>query len=324
MEERKVRENWDVQAFIEEQIEKIKKQVGTGRVLCALSGGVDSAVSATLVHKAVGDQLTCIFVDHGFMRKNEPQQVEETFKKQFGMNLIMVDAAERFLAQVEGIADPETKRKRIGHEFIRVFEEEGKKLGKFDFLVQGTIYPDVIESGNNGEDGIKAHHNVGGLPEEMEFELVEPVRELYKDEVREVGRALGLPETIVGRHPFPGPGLAVRVTGAITRERLNALREADAIVVEEIRKAGLYDKLWQCFAIMPDTRSTGIKDGKRTYAWPIIIRAVESIDAMTAKWVYLPYEVLDRISQRITTEVEHVNRVALDITNKPFGTIEWE
>jgi GMP synthase (glutamine-hydrolysing) len=324
MEQRQERKNWDVQAFINDEIAKVKQQVGQGRVLCALSGGVDSAVAAAIVHKAVGDQLTCVFVDHGFMRKNEPQQVEDTFKKQFGMNLIMVDAADRFLAQVEGIADPETKRKRIGHEFIKVFDEEGKKLGKFNFLVQGTIYPDVIESGKNGQGGVKAHHNVGGLPEDMEFELVEPLRELYKDEVREVGRALGLPEVIVGRQPFPGPGLAVRCTGAITKERLEALREADAIVTEEIRKAGLYDSLWQSFAVLPDVRSVGVTNGQRTYAWPIIIRAVVSKDAMTAKWADLPYELLDRISQRITTEVPMVNRVALDITNKPAGTIEWE
>jgi GMP synthase (glutamine-hydrolysing) len=289
-----------------------------------LSGGVDSAVAALLVHKAIGDNLTCIFVDHNLLRKNEAESVESTFKKHFHINLVHVNARERFLKKLEGVTDPERKRKIIGEEFIRVFEEEAEKFHDAKFLVQGTLYPDVIESGTRDAAKIKTHHNVGGLPEDMELELVEPLRALFKDEVRAVGEELGLAEEIVWRHPFPGPGLAVRIIGDITAERLEILRNADAIVEEEIKRAGLYRTIWQSFAVLPCIKSVGVMGDERTYAYPIIIRAVTSEDAMTADWAKIPYDVLERMSSRIINEVEHVNRVAYDISSKPPATIEWE
>jgi GMP synthase (glutamine-hydrolysing) len=317
---------WTPAAVIEEQVERIRAQVGSARVLCALSGGVDSAVAALLVHKAIGDQLTCVFVDHGFMRKDEALQVIETFENHFHVPLVHVQAQERFLARLEGIADPEEKRMRIGEEFIRVFEEEAKRIGSVPFLVQGTLYSDVIESG--GSDGvaatIKSHHNVGGLPEHMEMDLVEPLRMLFKDEVRRVGEELGLHERMVWRHPFPGPGLAIRIIGEVTNERLEILREADSILLEEIRRAGLYRELWQCFAVLPAIRSVGVMGDERTYEYPIVIRAVTSEDAMTADWARLPYDLLETISSRIINEIPGVNRVALDLSSKPPATIEWE
>ncbi|MDA8229544.1 MAG: glutamine-hydrolyzing GMP synthase [Desulfitobacterium hafniense] len=316
--------DWTMESFIESQIQEIRSQVGERKVLCALSGGVDSSVAAVLVHKALGDQLTCVFVDHGFMRKNEADQVKKIFTEKFHLNLIFVDARERFMDKVEGVSDPEDKRKLIGNEFIRLFEDEARKLGKVDFLVQGTLYPDVVESGTETAETIKTHHNVGGLPEDMQFELIEPLRMLFKDEVREVGRELGLPEEIVWRQPFPGPGLAIRIVGEITREKLDILREADAIILDEIRKAGLYRELWQSFAVLPSIRSVGVMGDGRTYAYPIVLRAVTSDDAMTADWARLPYDLLERISSRIVNEVHGVNRVAYDITSKPPGTIEWE
>jgi len=317
---------WTAAAVIEEQVERIRAQVGSERVLCALSGGVDSAVAALLVHKAVGDQLTCVFVDHGLLRKDEAAQVVETFRGHFHVPLVHVDAEERFLARLEGVDDPEEKRMRIGEEFIRVFEEEARKLGSVKHLVQGTLYSDVIESG--GTDGvaakIKSHHNVGGLPEQMDMELVEPLRLLFKDEVRRVGEELGLPERMVWRHPFPGPGLAIRIIGDVTRERLEILREADSILLDEIRRAGLYRELWQCFAVLPAIKSVGVQGDERTYAYPIVIRAVTSEDAMTADWARLPYDLLETISSRIINEIPAVNRVALDLSSKPPSTIEWE
>ncbi|GAB6154045.1 glutamine-hydrolyzing GMP synthase [Desulfosporosinus burensis] len=316
--------DWTMESFIELQVAEIRAKVGTGHILCALSGGVDSSVAAALVHKAVGDQLTCVFVDHGFMRKNEAEQVKKIFMEQFQLNLVFVDVHERFMEKLAGVSDPETKRKAIGNEFIRVFEVEASKLGQVDFLVQGTLYPDIVESGTETAETIKSHHNVGGLPEDMKFELIEPLRMLFKDEVRELGIELGMSEEIVWRQPFPGPGLAIRILGEVTREKLDILREADAIILEEIRRSGLYRELWQSFAVLPSIKSVGVMGDGRTYEYPIILRAVTSEDAMTADWARLPYEVLHNISSRIVNEVQGVNRVVYDITSKPPGTIEWE
>jgi len=317
---------WTAAAVIEEQVERIRSQVGRERVLCALSGGVDSAVAALLVHKAVGDQLTCVFVDHGMLRKNEAEQVVETFGDHFHVPLVHVQAQDRFLELLAGVEDPEQKRKIIGREFIRVFEDEAQKLGDVRWLVQGTLYSDVIESG--GTEGvaatIKSHHNVGGLPEDMKMQLVEPLRLLFKDEVRRVGEELGMPERMVWRQPFPGPGLAIRIIGDVTRERLEILREADSILQEEVRRAGLYRDLWQSFAVLPAIRSVGVQGDERTYGYPIVIRAVTSDDAMTADWARLPYDLLETISARIVNEIAGINRVVLDITSKPPATIEWE
>lgn len=316
--------DWTMESFIELQVAEIRAKVGTGRILCALSGGVDSSVAAALVHRAVGDQLTCVFVDHGFMRKNEAEQVKKIFTEQFQLNLVFVDVHERFMQKIAGVSDPETKRKAIGNEFIRVFEVEALKIGKVDFLVQGTLYPDIVESGTETAETIKSHHNVGGLPEDIEFELIEPLRMLFKDEVRELGMELGMSEEIVWRQPFPGPGLAIRILGEVTREKLDILREADAIILEEIRRSGMYRDLWQSFAVLPSIKSVGVMGDGRTYEYPIILRAVTSEDAMTADWAKLPYELLQSISSRIVNEVQGVNRVVYDITSKPPGTIEWE
>jgi GMP synthase (glutamine-hydrolysing) len=315
---------WTMTSVIEASVSAIRAQVGQQRVICGLSGGVDSAVAAALVHKAVGDQLTCVFVDTGLLRAGEADQVEQTFRQQFNIDLVHVKAADRFLDALKEVIDPERKRKIIGETFIRVFEETASDLGEAPFLVQGTLYPDIIESGTRDAARIKSHHNVGGLPEEMDFELVEPLRNLFKDEVRAVGEELGLPEEIVWRQPFPGPGLAVRIVGSVTSERLEVLRAADAIVTEEIRRAGLYRELWQSFAVLPVVRTVGVMGDERTYAYPIVIRAVTSDDAMTADWARLPYDVLERLSSRMINEVPGVNRVAFDITPKPPGTIEWE
>lgn len=306
-------------AFIDEQVAAVRAQVGDKKVLLALSGGVDSSVVAALLIKAIGKQLVCVHVNHGLMRKGESEQVIEVFRNQLDANLIYVDATDRFLNLLEGVSDPETKRKIIGGEFIKVFDEEAGKLEGISFLAQGTIYPDIIES-----DGVKAHHNVGGLPEDMEFELVEPVRLLFKDEVRVVGKALGLPESMVERQPFPGPGLGVRCLGAITRDRLHALREADAILREEFDKEGLTQKVWQFFTVVPDFRSTGVRDGKRAFDWPVIIRAVNTVDAMTATVPELEWAILKRITERILAEVPGVCRVLYDLSPKPSATIEWE
>jgi GMP synthase (glutamine-hydrolysing) len=319
------RPTWTNVSIIEQAVAAIQIQVGDGAVICGLSGGVDSAVAAALVHKAVGDQLTCVFVDTGLLRAGEADQVEETFLRQFHVDLVHVKAADRFLAVLAGVTDPEVKRKAIGETFIRVFEESARELGTgARFLVQGTLYPDVIESGTRDAAKIKSHHNVGGLPEDMDFELVEPLRLLFKDEVRAVGEELGLPEDIVWRQPFPGPGLAVRIVGEVTAERVDVLQRADAVVTEEVKRAGLYRSLWQSFAVLPAVRSVGVMGDERTYAYPIVIRAVTSDDAMTADWARLPYDLLERISSRLINEVPGVNRVAYDITSKPPGTIEWE
>jgi GMP synthase (glutamine-hydrolysing) len=318
---------WTPAAVIEEQVERIRAAIGSERVLCALSGGVDSAVAALLVHKAVGDQLTCVFVDHGLLRENEADRVVETFAGHFHVPLVHVQAQRRFLSRLAGVSDPEEKRKIVGEEFIRVFEEEARKLGDVRFLAQGTLYSDVIESGGS-EEGvaakIKSHHNVGGLPADMRMELVEPLRLLFKDEVRRVGEELGLPERMVWRQPFPGPGLAIRIVGEVTEERLAILRRADAILLEEVRRADLYRDLWQSFAVLPAIRSVGVQGDERTYAYPIVVRAVTSEDAMTADWARLPFDVLEAVSTRIINEIPGVNRVVYDISSKPPATIEWE
>ena len=307
------------QAFIDEQVTALREQIGDKKVLLALSGGVDSSVVAALLIKAVGQQLVCVHVNHGLLRKGEPEQVIEVFRNQMNANLVYVDAVDRFLDKLAGVAEPEKKRKIIGAEFIRVFEEEARKQDGIEFLAQGTIYPDILES-----DGVKAHHNVGGLPEDLQFELVEPLKLLFKDEVRVVGKALGLPDNMVYRQPFPGPGLGVRCLGAITRDRLEAVRESDAILREEFAKNGLEGKVWQYFTAVPDFRSVGVKNGKRTFAYPVIIRAVNTTDAMTATVENVPFELLQHITARITAEVENVNRVLFDLTPKPSATIEWE
>ena len=319
-EQRGLGKDWPAEKYIEKSVKEIRSQVGDGKVLLALSGGVDSSVVAALLIKAIGKQLYCVHVNHGLLRKGEPEQVVDVFKHQMDANLIYVDATERFLTKLAGVSDPEQKRKIIGKEFIDVFADEAKKLDGIKFLAQGTIYPDITES----EKGVKAHHNVGGLPKELNFELVEPVKMLYKDEVRAVGKALGLPDTMVYRQPFPGPGLGVRCIGAITRDRLEAVRESDAILREEFAKGGLAGKVWQYFTIVPDLKSTGIIDGKRSWDWPVIIRAVNSTDATAATIEEIPYPLLHRITDRILSEVKGVNRVLYDLSPKPISTIEWE
>jgi GMP synthase (glutamine-hydrolysing) len=316
--------SWNMTNVIEEQVASIKGQVGSGRAICGLSGGVDSAVAAALVHKAIGSQLTCVFVDTGLMRKNEGEQVIETFKRSQGIELIHVQAAEEFFSKLEGITEPEAKRKAIGELFIRLFEKASGGIEEAKFLVQGTLYPDIIESGSEHAATIKSHHNVGGLPDDMEFELVEPLRSLFKDEVRSVGKELGLPDEIVHRQPFPGPGLGVRIIGEVTPDKVATLQEADFIVRDELERAGLDREIWQSFAVLPDIRSVGVMGDERTYGYPCIIRAVTSEDAMTADWARIPYDVLEAMSSRIINEVAGINRVAYDITSKPPGTIEWE
>ena len=319
-----VKGDWTMASFAKTKIEEIKALVGDAHVLCALSGGVDSSVAAVLVHKAIGKQLTCVFVDHGLLRKDEGDTVEQVFREKFDMNLIRVNAKDRFMSKLAGVSDPERKRKIIGEEFIRLFEEESNKLGKVDYLVQGTIYPDVVESGTGTSATIKSHHHVGGLPEDMDLKLIEPLRELFKDEVRAVGEELGIPSELVWRQPFPGPGLAIRVLGEVTEEKLEITREADAIFREEIAKAGLERKIWQYFACLPNIRSVGVMGDGRTYNHAIALRAVTSSDGMTSDWAHIPFSVLDDISRRIVNEVPGVNRIVYDITSKPPATIEWE
>jgi GMP synthase (glutamine-hydrolysing) len=324
---------WTTEAFVEQAIREVKERVGDKQVLLALSGGVDSSTLAFLLHRAIGDKLTCMFIDQGFMRKGEPERLVKLFDEQFHIPVVHVQARDRFLSVVKGISDPEEKRKKIGHEFIRVFESESKRLGPFDYLAQGTLYPDVIESADTNADPatgervavkIKSHHNVGGLPKDLQFKLIEPLRKLFKDEVRKVGQILGLPDEIVKRQPFPGPGLAIRILGEITEEKLDILRDADLIVRQEVNKAGLYNEIWQAFAVLLPVRSVGVMGDKRTYAFPIVLRMVKSEDGMTADWARVPYEILETISTRIVNEVKGVNRVVYDITSKPPGTIEWE
>ena len=320
----KAEANWNMANFVADQVELLRKQIGDKKVLLALSGGVDSSVVAALLIKAVGKNVTCVHVNHGLLRKGEPEQVINVFGKELDADLVYVDAVDRFLNKLEGVTDPEQKRKIIGAEFIRVFEEEARKLEGIDFLGQGTIYPDIVESGTKTGKAVKAHHNVGGLPDDLKFELVEPLKYLFKDEVRACGKELGLPDNMVYRQPFPGPGLGVRCLGAITRDRLEAVRESDAILREEFASAGLRGKVWQYFTLIPDVKSVGVRDNARSFEWPVIIRAVNTIDAMTASIEPLPYDLLAKITNRILTEVKGVNRVLYDITPKPTGTIEWE
>lgn len=318
------KDDWTMEHVVEMEVEKIREQVGGRKVLCALSGGVDSSVVAALIHKAIGDQLTCIFVDHGLLRKNEADDVMRTLGDGFNMNIIKIDAKERFMSKLDGVSDPERKRKIIGNEFIYVFDDEAEKLKDIDFLAQGTLYTDIIESGTETAQTIKSHHNVGGLPEDMEFQLIEPLNTLFKDEVRALGTELGVPEHIVWRQPFPGPGLAIRVLGEVTEEKLEIVRESDFVLRDEIKKAGLDRDIWQYFTVLPDIRSVGVMGDERTYDYTIGIRAVTSIDGMTSDWARIPWDVLEKISTRIVNEVDHINRVVYDVTSKPPATIEWE